>query len=69
MKEILLLGEAPDVMSMVLSARHYALGYKCGCQALRNGVMKAMHLKPIHEIKESLIQGDGRCVITVTFSP
>ena len=44
-------------------------GYECGCQALRNGVMKALHLKPIHEIKESLFKGDGRCVIKVTFCP
>ena len=44
-------------------------GYECGCQALRNGVMGALHLKPIHEIKESLIRGDGRCVIIITFSP
>lgn len=52
-----------------LSKANMLLGYKCGCQALRNGVMKALRLKPIHEIKESLIKGDGRCVITVTFSP
>ena len=45
------------------------LEYKCGCHALRNGVMKALRIKPIHEIKESLIKGDGRCVITVTLSP
>jgi hypothetical protein len=44
-------------------------GYECGCQALRNGVMKALRLKPIHEIRESLINGDGRCVIKITFSP
>jgi len=44
-------------------------GYKCGCQALRNGVMKALRLKPIHEIEENLVTGDGRCVIRVTFSP
>jgi len=44
-------------------------GYECGCQALRNGVMKALRLKPIHEIKESLVKGDGRCVIKITFSP
>ncbi|GEM_PF-1138560 len=44
-------------------------GYICGCQGLRNGVMKALHLKPLHEIKESLITGHGRCVVTVTFAP
>ena len=43
-------------------------GYECGCQAVRNGVMKALRLKPLHEIKESLIKGDGRCVIRITFS-
>jgi len=44
-------------------------GYECGCQALRNGVMKALRLKPLHEIKESLVKGDERCVIEITFSP
>jgi hypothetical protein len=43
------------------------VGYDCGCQALRNGVMKALKLKPLHRIKESLIGGDSRCVIEVTF--
>jgi len=42
-------------------------GYECGCQALRNGVMKALRLKPLHRIKENLIKGDGRCVIELTF--
>jgi hypothetical protein len=44
-------------------------GYECGCQAVRNGVMKALRLNPLHEIKESLVKGDGRCVIRITFSP
>ena len=44
-------------------------GYECGCQALRNGVMKALRLKPVHEIKESLVKGDSRCLIEITFSP
>jgi hypothetical protein len=44
-------------------------GYMCACQALRDGVMKALRLRPIHEIKESLVRGDGRCVIEVTFCP
>lgn len=44
-------------------------GYECGCQALRNGVMKALRLKPLHDIKESLVKGDKRCVIEITFSP
>jgi hypothetical protein len=43
--------------------------YVCGCQSVRNGVMKALHLKPLHEIKESLVNGDGRCVIEITFAP
>ena len=42
-------------------------GYACGCDALRNGVMKALRLMPVHEIKESLLKGDGQCVIGVTF--
>jgi hypothetical protein len=44
-------------------------GYECACPALRSGVMKALRLKPIHGIRESLVKGDGRCVITITFSP
>jgi hypothetical protein len=52
-----------------LSRANMLEGYECGCQALRNGVMKALRLKPIHEIRESLIKGNGRCVIKVTFSP
>ena len=42
-------------------------GYTCGCQALRNGVMKPLRLEPLHQIKESLAKGDGRCVIELTF--
>lgn len=44
-------------------------GYACGCQAVRNGVMRALRLRPLHEIKESLVKGDGRCVIVTTFAP
>lgn len=44
-------------------------GYDCGCRALRNGVMKALRLEPLHEIRESLVRGDGRCVIDVTYKP
>jgi len=44
-------------------------GYTCGCQSVRNGVMKALRLKPLHDIKESLVRGHGRCVIEITFSP
>ncbi len=44
-------------------------GYECGCQAVRNGVMKALRLKPLHFIKESLVKGDGRCVVETTFAP
>jgi hypothetical protein len=43
--------------------------YMCGCPSVRNGVMKALRLKPLHEIKESLVTGDGRCVIEITFAP
>ena len=42
-------------------------GYRCGCHALRNGVMKALRLKPLHSIEESLVRGDGRCVIRLAF--
>jgi len=44
-------------------------GYECGCKALRSGIMKALRLKPLHKIRESLLKGDGRCVIETTFSP
>lgn len=44
-------------------------GYTCGCRALRNGVMKALRLRPLHRIRESLVNGDERCVIEITFSP
>ena len=44
-------------------------GYECGCQAIRNGVMKALRLKPVHSIDKSLIKGDGRCVIRFSFEP
>ena len=52
-----------------LSKANMLDGYECGCQALRNGVMKSLRLKPIHEIRESLVKGNGRCVIKITFSP
>lgn len=44
-------------------------GYACGCQAIRNGVMKGLRLPPNHAIEESLIGGDGRCVIRFVFEP
>ena len=44
-------------------------GYACGCQAVRNGVTKSLHIKPLHKIRESLVKGDGRCVIQITFCP
>lgn len=44
-------------------------GYVCGCQALRNGVMKALRLKPIHRIRQSLVRGGNSCIIEVTFEP
>lgn len=52
-----------------LSAGKMTRGYSCGCQAIRNGVMKALRLKVKHSIKESLIGGDGRCVIKFAFEP
>jgi len=50
-----------------LSSAKMTEGYACGCQAIRNGVMKALKLKPTHSIEESLIAGDGRCVIKFAF--
>ena len=44
-------------------------GYECGCQAVRDGVMRALRLKPLHKITESLVRGDVRCVIEITFAP
>jgi len=52
-----------------LSAAKMTQGYACGCQAIRNGVMKALKLEPCHSIEESLINGDGRCVIKFNFVP
>ncbi|TKB05758.1 hypothetical protein [Desulforhopalus sp. IMCC35007] len=52
-----------------LNAAKMTKGYACGCQAIRNGVMKALRLKPVHSIEESLVHGDGRCVITFCFEP
>jgi len=52
-----------------LQAGKMTAGYACGCQALRNGVMKALRLQPVHSIEESLVNGDGRCVIKFSFVP
>jgi len=52
-----------------LSRANMTNGYACGCQAIRNGVMKALRLKPIHRIEKSLVRGDGCCVITFAFEP
>lgn len=50
-----------------LNAAKMTKGYSCGCQAIRNGVMKALRLQPIHCIEKSLMNGDGRCVIKFSF--
>lgn len=50
-----------------LNRANMTKGYACGCQAIRNGVMKALRLKPLHSIEESLVNGDGRCVIKFSF--
>jgi hypothetical protein len=52
-----------------LCAAKMTKGYACGCQAIRNGVMKALRLEPRHSIEESLVHGDGRCVIKFTYVP
>lgn len=52
-----------------LKAAKMVDGYACGCQALRNGTMKALKLQPIHSIEESFVKGDGRCVIRFSFEP
>jgi hypothetical protein len=50
-------------------AGNMTAGYACGCQALRNGVMKALRLEPVHSIVKSLVNGDEQCVITFSFVP
>ncbi len=52
-----------------LSRSNMVEGYVCGCQAIRNGVMKALRLKMAHSIEESLIAGDDKCVIKIHFEP
>lgn len=52
-----------------LSAAKMKDGYACGCQSIRNGVMKALKLKPVHSIDKSLIYGDDCCVIRFSFEP
>jgi len=62
------IGSRCHVYESIKKARMLA-GYECGCQAVRNGVMKALRLKPLHTIKESLVKGHGRCVVEITFAP
>lgn len=52
-----------------LSSAKMTEGYSCGCQSIRNGVMKALKLKPLHTIDQSLINGDSCCVIRFSFEP
>lgn len=52
-----------------LQAAKMTNGYACGCQSIRNGVMKALKLKPIHSIEKSLVAGDEQCVIKFSFEP
>lgn len=52
-----------------LSAAGMTQGYACGCQSIRNGVMKALKLKPVHSIEKSLVAGDDCCVIRFSFEP
>ena len=43
--------------------------YACGCAPIRDGVMKALGLETAHSIDESLVRGNGRCVVTIQFKP
>jgi hypothetical protein len=43
--------------------------YACGCAAIREGIMKALRLEPVHSIDESLVRGNGRCVVKIQFKP
>ena len=38
-------------------------GYRCGCAGFRNGVAKGLGVAFRHEIRESLVAGDARCVV------
>ncbi len=40
--------------------------YRCGCWAFREGVRKALRADFSHEIVESLVRGDARCVVRFT---
>ena len=60
------IGDECNAFSSLSSAK-MTEGYSCGCQAIRNGVMKALKLKPVHSIEESLVRGDSRCVIKIAF--
>lgn len=40
--------------------------YQCGCRAFREGIRKALGADFDHEIVESLMAGDGRCVVRFT---
>lgn len=37
--------------------------YRCGCAAFRDGVRRGLGAAYEHEIVESLMRGDGRCVV------
>jgi hypothetical protein len=50
-----------------LSQARMTKNYACGCQAIRNGVMKALRLKLSHSIEKSLVRGDDECIIKITF--
>ena len=52
-----------------LSSAKMTNGYACGCQSIRNGVMKALKLKTVHSIEKSLVAGDDECVIKFSYIP
>jgi hypothetical protein len=37
--------------------------YSCGCRAVRTGFARGMGIRLDHRIEESLVAGDGRCVV------
>lgn len=43
--------------------------YRCGCAAFRDGVRKGLGARFEHEIAESLIGGQGRCVVRFRLEP
>ena len=44
-------------------------GYRCGCVGFRDGVARGLGVPFRHEIRESLVAGDPRCVVVYALGP